>query len=116
MNKLRRQLLRGVVQVMEMLKGAENNEELLDTLKQAANDLEMAYDEEQEVYDNLPENLAWSIKADILTDNLDNLTDAISDMEVVVDTYEAGEDKPYSAVKKEINSVIKNCTEAIERA
>lgn len=115
MNKSRRQLLRGVISLMEELPNMENNSYTLEQLRQAADDLELANDEEQDVYDNLPENLMWSMRADALTDNLDNLADALVDMGMIVEAYELDDDNPYSHVKKEIDSVIFNCTEAIER-
>lgn len=83
-------------------------------IRQAADDLELANDEEQNAFDNLPDNLVFSMRADVLTDNLNNLADALVDIEMVAEAYEKG-GNPYQNVKKEIASVIKNCTEAIER-
>lgn len=115
MNKSRRQLLRDVVSLMSKLQDMENNDYTLELLRQAEDDLECATDEEQDAYDNLPENLMWSMKADTLMDNLDNLYDALADIGLVVEAYELEDDNPYLHVKSEINSVISNCTKAIER-
>ena len=115
MNKSRRKLLEGVVSTMRKLKDMENNNHTLDVIKQAADDLERAQDEEQDAYDNLPENLMWSDKADTMADNLDNLLDAMCDMGLVVEAYEINSDNPYHNVEKEVLSVIQNCTKAIER-
>lgn len=115
MNKQRRLLLIGVIQVLQKLKGAQNNAETLKALKQAAKDLEQANDEEGFAYDNLPDNLAWSMRADIMSDNLEDLGDAVYDMGVIVEAYESEQDNPYKTVKKEIRSVIKDLTETIER-
>ena len=115
MNKQRRLLLIGVIQVLQKLKGTQNNPETLKALKQAAKDLEQANDEEGFAYDNLPDNLAWSMRADIMSDNLEDLGDAVYDMGVIVEAYESERDNPYKTVKKEIRSVIKGLTETIER-
>lgn len=115
MNKSRRKVLEGVVSIMRKLKDMECNNYTLDVLKQAADDLERMNDEEQDAYDSLPDNLRWSERADIMSDNLENLTDAMVSMGFVVEAYEANSDNPYNSTEKEVLSVITNCTEAIER-
>lgn len=115
MNKTRRKLLAKVVAVMQKLEGMENNNRTLDLLKQAKDDLENATTEEQDVRNNLPENLTWSTRADILNDNLDNLYDALVDMAIIVEAYELNDEVSYRSIKKRVKSVIDNCTEAIER-
>lgn len=115
MNKSRRKLLEGVIATMRKLKNTESDTRTLEAIKQAAYDLELANDEEQDAFDNLPENLMWSIKGDTIADNLQNLADAMVDIEFVVEAYQTDSDNPYHNVEQEILSVIKNCTEAIER-
>ena len=104
-----------VLVAMEKLKSAPNGKELKQLLRDIAKILEDVTDDEQMAYDSLPENLMWSAKADIFTDNLENLNDAQVDLGLVVEAYEKAEDNPYDSVKDEIISVIRNCTEAIER-
>ena len=115
MNKSRRKDLRMVLVAMEKLKGSPNDKELKQLLQNATKILEGVTDDEQMAYDSLPENLAWSARADTFTDNLENLNDAQVDLGLVVEAYEKAEDNPYDSVKGEIASVIRNCTEAIER-
>lgn len=115
MNKSRRKVLEGVVSVMRKLKDMECNNYTLDVLKQAADNLERANDEEQDAYENLPDNLRWSDRADVLSDNFANLTEAMVSMNFVVEAYEVNSDNPYHSIEKEVLSVITNCTEAIER-
>ena len=100
---------------MEKLKNSENNEKLKQLLRNTAKTLEEITDDEQMAYDNLPENMMWSARADTFTDNLENLADAQVDLGLVVEAYEKAENNPYDSVKDEIVSVIRNCTEAIER-
>lgn len=115
MNKSRRKELQKILRTMEKLKGSQNDEELKQLLRNAAKTLEDVTDEEQIAYDSLPENFMWSATADVFTDNLENLGDAQVDLGMVVEAYENAEDNPYDSVKDEIISVIRNCTEAIER-
>lgn len=115
MNKSRREELQEVLAVMEMLKGAKNDKALKQLLKNAADTLEKVTDDEQMSYENLPESLMWSSMADTFTDNLDNLNDAQADMNFVVEAYEKAGDNPYNSVRDKIISVIRNCTEAMER-
>lgn len=116
MNKSRRKELSKIIQTLQKLKDMENNSHTLEILQQAADDLECISDEEQDAYDALPDNLMWSSKADTMTDNLDNLADAMVDMAAIVEAYELVSDRdPYQDIKAEVDSVIQNCTEAIER-
>lgn len=106
----------GAINVIEGLKDVEEvNDDVLEELRNAIHDIEVTSDEEQDCYDSLPENLQWSSKADILTDNLDNLADALCDAENILEAYETSDENPYEEVKDEINSVISNCIEAIGR-
>lgn len=115
MNKSRRKELREVLRVMEKLRDSINDKGLKQLLRNAAKTLEELTDDEQMAYDNLPDNMMWSARADTFTDNLENLNDAQVDLGLVVEAYEKAKHNPYSSVKDEIASVIRNCTEAIER-
>lgn len=115
MNKSRRKDLGEVLNIVTSLKEIELNSDTLRSLRNAAKILEEVTDDEQMALDNLPENLMWSARADIFNDNLDNLLDAQIDLGLVVEAYEEAKTDPYESVKEEIASVIRNCTEAIER-
>ncbi len=108
-------MLRDVISTMKELKNVEINDSVLERLEQAGDDLDYVYDEEQCVYDNLPENFMFSQRANILLENIYNLIDALCDMAAVIDAYKQGDTNPYCSVENEILSVIRNCTEAIER-
>lgn len=115
MNKSRRKDLGEVLNIVTSLKEMELNSDTLRSLRNAAKILEEVTDDEQMALDNLPENLMWSARADIFNDNLDNLLDAQVDLGLVVEAYKEAKTDPYESVKEEIASVIRNCTEAIER-
>lgn len=114
MNKSRRKDLDEVLNIVTSLKEMELNSDTLQSLRNAARILEEVTDDEQMALDNLPENLMWSARADTLNDNLDNLLDAQTDLELIVEAY-AKALNTFESVKEEVTSVIRNCTEAIER-
>lgn len=108
-------MLNGVVSTMQQLRDMEYNSLILEKLKQAQANLERANSEEESAYESLPANLRFSRRADILTDNLDDLADAMVDIEEVIKVYETESKNPYTKAKKSVLSVIKSCTKAIER-
>lgn len=115
MNKSRRKRLTAVISLMMELKKMENSVDTQNKLKAAAQLVDEVNDEEEMAYDNLPESMMWSAKADAYADNLDNLADALVDIELIAEKYEEATDNPYHLVEKEVSSVIRNCTEVIER-
>lgn len=115
MNKSRRKQLIEVLGILTKLKDLTDCKEALSQLQYAENVLENVVDEEQMAFESLPENMQWSARADVFTDNLDNLADAQVDLGLVVEAYQNAQESPYDEVKEDITSIIKNCTEAIER-
>lgn len=114
MNKSRRKDLGQVLKVITSLNKMQLNPDTLQALRNAAKTLEEVTDDEQMALDNLPENLMWSARADMFNDNLNNLLDAQTDLELIVEAY-AKALNTFESVKEEVASVIRNCTEAIER-
>ena len=114
MNKSRRKDLEKVLKVITSLNEMQLNPDTLQALRNAAKTLEEVTDDEQMALDNLPENLMWSARADMFNDNLNNLLDAQTDLELIVEAY-AKALNTFESVKEEVASVIRNCTEAIER-
>lgn len=98
---------------MQTLERTENDDTLIEKLKQAANDLECAMDEENDSVDCLPENIQMSDMACRLAENCDYLSDALCSMEVVVETYETSDIDPYQLCSEDVASVIDNINKAI---
>lgn len=115
MNNQRRKSLRKVIKLMRSLQSAENDDSLKEKLREACDTVEQEMDAEQDCLDNLPENLQFSQRADDYSGNVDNLSDAWADIQAVVETYETEDDHAYNECKKDIEGVISNLTEAIER-
>ena len=54
-------------------------------LRQANNDLQKILDDEQDYYDNIPENLQSSLRADTSEEAIDELTDAIDNLNEIIE-------------------------------
>ena len=100
---------------MRSLWSVENDDSIKEKLKEASDTIEQELDAEQDSLDNLPENLQWSQRADDYSDNIDCLMAASCFMENIVEIYETKDDSAYKEAKGDIESVIKNLTEAIDR-
>ena len=50
------------------------------------NDLQKVLDDEQDYYDNIPDNLQFSLRADDSETAIDYLTDALEDVANILDT------------------------------
>ena len=62
----------------------QNIKSIRDTLNSVLSGLENILDEEQDYYDNMPENLQCSTRADTSQDAIDDLTEAIESLNEVI--------------------------------
>lgn len=65
-----------------------NIKETVDLIERVKSVLESILDEEQEYYDNIPENLQTSQRAEDSEDAISNLEDAISNLEEAIGNLE----------------------------
>lgn len=114
MNKNRRKRLTKVVGSLEVLSDELARDKVENTLSESQQEVELIADEEQESLDMLPENLAFSQRADDMTENVSDLTDASSDLEVALSEFK-DEGKRYKEVKGDVNSAMKSIQKAIDR-
>lgn len=63
-------------------------EEIINTIVDAADNLEVIKDEEQEVFDNMPENFQYAERGEAIQENVDDLDDAISNLQDAIETLE----------------------------
>ena len=96
MNRNQRKELRMTAKYLETLADREDLslEELQIEANRAADDVETMADEEQDKYDNLPDNLQFSSKADEYQDNIDSLNeivDKLRDIDCAESTEEVHE-------------------------
>lgn len=63
-------------------------EEIINAIVDAADNLEVIKDEEQEVFDNMPENFQYAERGEAIQENVDDLDDAISNLQDAIETLE----------------------------
>ena len=96
MNKVRRKELGDVIRDLGALQDK-------DDLQSCINTLDYIKDDEQDYYDNIPENLQYSIRAEDSEKAIDCLDDALSYLNQV---YEAAEfNKDSSLIQKAIDKI-----------
>lgn len=79
MNDARRKELKKAVSLIDDAK---------EKLLEARGIVDIARDEEQDAYDNLPESLQESEKGEAINDNIDRLDEAVYELESVDDTLD----------------------------
>lgn len=115
MNNHRRKSLRKVIHLMRSLEKAGNDDSIRERLREACDIVEQEVDAEQDCLENVPENLQFSQRAEEYSDNVNNLYDAYVDIQSVVEAYETNDDNAYSECRKDIEGVISNLQEAVDR-
>ena len=79
MNKARRKRIASVIHTLENIID-------YDLIESAKNELEDILWEEQDAYDNMPENLQYSIRGEESSDAIDSLQEAVDALEEAIDT------------------------------
>jgi hypothetical protein len=93
MNKKRRNVLRKVIAGLMKLRDPIDKKAAMQILKDAQSQVETCMDEEDDCLDSLPENLAWSARSTDMADNISDLGEVNSNLEIAID--ELGESKKY---------------------
>lgn len=114
MNRNRRKRLTKVVGSLEVLSDELARDKVENTLSESQQEVELIADEEQDSLDALPENLAFSQRYDDMSENVSDLTDASSDLEVALSEFK-DEGKQYKEVKGDVDSAMKSIQKAIDR-
>ena len=114
MNKNRRKRLTRVVGSLNVLSNETERTGVETTLSESQKEVELIADEEQDALDALPENLAFSQRAEDMTDNVSDLYDASADLETALSEYK-DEHKEYCEVKGDVDSAVKSIKQAIDR-
>jgi len=114
MNRNRRKRLTRVVGSLESLSDELPRQKIETTLSESQTEVEVIADEEQGALDAMPENLAFSQRADDMNDNVSDLYDASSDLESALSEYK-DEHKEYGEVSSDVSSAINSIQSAINR-
>lgn len=104
MNKQRRNDLKSVMKDLN-----EQKEEItgvIDSLDMSMTDVEMAADDEQWSFDNLPEGLQSSERGEQLEENASDLQDVVSDIDILKDVL-TGACEKIDNINEKIEEIIK---------
>lgn len=108
-------MLNKVLDGLGRLRDPINREEAISILQEAADKTEQVMDDEQEALDNRPENLYWSTANDDMNDNISDLADAQTDLEVLVDDCENMSPYSYAPIKAEVIKIVNLIKQVINR-
>lgn len=75
-----------------------------DSIESIKDEIEDILWEEEDSYDNMPENLQYSIRGEESNEAIDNLEDAIDFLEEVIDIFDSDKDRKIK--EKEMNNYI----------
>ena len=115
MNKQRRKSLHVILDGLEKLRDPIGKAEALDIIQKSASKVNDIADEEQEALDARPETLQWSAANGDMEDNISDLTDAASDLEVLAEKCEELETYSYEAIKSDVIGIVRKINLPIHR-
>lgn len=116
MNKLRRKRIASVINTLENITG-------YDLIESAKDELEDILYEEEDAYDNMPENLQYSMRGEESSDAIDCLQEAVDKLDEAIDILNNindldKEDKDYETEKEskeeDINDYINDAISSLE--
>ena len=93
MNKSRRKRIASVIDTLENITG-------YDLIEPAKSEIEDILFEEEDAYDNMPENLQYSMRGEKSSDAIDSLQEAVDSLEEAIDTLNELDD-----LKDEYNNI-----------
>lgn len=115
MNKQRRTVLNAVLDGLERLRDPVGKEAALNILQDAQDKVEQCADEEEAALDNRPESFRWSAENDAMSDNISDLADACSDLEILIDRCRETDVYDYRLVRGDIINVVNTIKKTIHR-
>ena len=115
MNNKRRKILHQVLDDLDDLKKDIDKNEALNLLRSCAGDTERCADDEQMALDNRPETLEFSTTTADMEDNVDDLYEASSNLEMVIDDVEEMEVFVYDEIKSSIIEIVNLIKQVIHR-
>ena len=84
-------------------------------LKDAQSQVETCMDEEDDRLSGLPENLAWSARSTDMADNVSDLGEVSSDLEIIIDELDESKKYDYGKIKQSISDSIHTLNSVIYR-
>lgn len=109
MNKSRRKKIASVISALENIAG-------YDSINSIRNEIENILWEEEDAYDNMPENLQYSMRGEASSEAIDNLQDAVDTLDEVISIINETNDNEKSKELKEddIDGLINQAIDSLE--
>lgn len=108
-------VLHTVLDGLARLRDPIDKKDALEILQDAQRNVEQCVDEEQDALDNRPEAFQWSAVNTDMEDNISDLSDASSELEIALDACEQQSVFSYEAMKSEIVNAVHAINKAISR-
>lgn len=115
MNKKRRSVLQVVLDRLEQLKTIAEKKTAESVLNESIERLEECADDEQIALDSMPESFQWSTRCTDWEENIADLEDAVSEIEIALEACSNTSTYTYEAIKKEIVNAVNSIKAAIHR-
>ena len=115
MNKDRRKDTQSIINSFNTVLSMTKKKEAVNVLEIALRDIELVKDDEEMAKDSLPDNFFLTEQYDKMESNVNDLYDAIGDLENVIEDVTSLNRLSINLIKEPINKIINNLKTVIER-
>ena len=115
MNKDRRKDTQSIINSINTVLSMTKKKEAVNVLEIALRDIELVKDDEEMAKDSLPDNFFLTEQYDKMESNVNDLYDAIGDLENVIEDVTSLNRLSINLIKEPINKIINNLKTVIER-
>ena len=107
MNKSRRKKIASVISALENIAG-------YDSINSIRNEIENILWEEEDAYDNMPENLQYSMRGEASSEAIDSLQDAVDALEEAISIIDEINNKNKKSKENDIDDLINQAIDSLE--
>lgn len=107
MNKSRRRKIASVISALENIAG-------YDSINSIRNEIENILWEEEDAYDNMPENLQYSMRGEASSEAIDSLQDAVDALEEAISIIDEINNKNKKSKENDIDDLINQAIDSLE--
>lgn len=107
MNKSRRKKIASVISALENIAG-------YDSINSIRNEIENILWEEEDAYDNMPENLQYSMRGEASSEAIDSLQDAVDTLEEAISIIDEINNKNKKSKENDIDDLINQAIDSLE--
>lgn len=107
MNKSRRKRIKSVIIALENITG-------YDSINSIRNEIENILWEEEDAYDNMPENLQYSMRGEASSEAIDSLQDAVDALEEAISIIDEINNNNKKSKENDIDDLINQAIDSLE--